>query len=164
MSMSKNEIINYLTEANVKFNEKATYKELLKLFYNSQNNRFNEIINEDIPMTKVGELPLITNNNLFTDVTSSKVITEPIVFEQVTEITSSSVIEVNDELSIREKLIIDIIKLMGELRGKTKGTPQEIKKMFELYNNFYKRSETPACSICIGNVHAKMMSIYKKYK
>ena len=134
--MNKNEIIKYLTSNNVEFNAKASYKELLKIYYR-------------------------VNTKDVTVVTSSEVVTEPIINEDVTVVTSSEVVT---ELSIKEKLIIDIVKFMESIKGRTKGTPQEIKIMFDLYNNYYKRSETPVCSICVGNVHAKMLAIYKKFK
>lgn len=156
--MNKNEIINYLTTNNVEFNEKASYKELLKLYYS----------NQELPVTEKITEATITEEVI--DVTSSEVQSEVTVIQEVIEPTLSDAIEevlvfeVKPELTIRERLVIEIVSFMASIKGKTKGTPQEINKMFELYNNYYKRSESPGCSICIGNVHAKMMDIYKKYK
>lgn len=64
---------------------------------------------------------------------------------------------------LRNQLIKDILELMSELKGKVRGTPEEIKIMFSLYNNFYKRNESPGCSQCVGNVYQKLLNIYKKY-
>lgn len=75
-----------------------------------------------------------------------------------------SVIEKEDQLSIRDRLIVEIVEFMDTIKDKIRGTDAEVKLMFNLYNNFYKRNESPGCSVCVGNVYKKMMNIYKKYK
>jgi hypothetical protein len=69
-----------------------------------------------------------------------------------------------DQDVIKNNLIKDIINLMNELKGRTRGTGEEIKTMFMLYNNFYKRNDSPSCPSCVNNVYTKLFNIYKKYR
>lgn len=82
--------------------------------------------------------------------------------EDVVEHKDTDVNETTPD-SIRERLINDIIIFVDSMKGKTRGTPTEIRYMFSLYNNFYKRHESPNCAICIGNVFNKLKGVHKKY-
>jgi hypothetical protein len=52
---------------------------------------------------------------------------------------------------------------MVELKGKVRGSDEEIRQLFNLYNNFYKRNDSPGCSQCVSNVYSKLRAIYIKY-
>lgn len=65
------------------------------------------------------------------------------------------------ELSVREALEKDIVVFMKSIEGKTNGTRGEIDRMFQLYNQYFNRVDSPGCSACVGRVFKKMKNLYK---
>jgi len=61
----------------------------------------------------------------------------------------------------RERLFPQIVDLMNRLKGRSRATQEELREMFNLYNAFYLRNDSPSCGTCIGRVHETFKKICK---
>ena len=69
----------------------------------------------------------------------------------------------DDFETYREKLMVKIVELMKQLRGKSNCTQHQLSTMFRLYNQYYKRAESPTCTPCVSKVYQQLKKISKKY-
>lgn len=63
----------------------------------------------------------------------------------------------------REELYPKIIDIMRRLKGRNNATHEELREMFNLYNQFYLRNDSPTCGACVGRVWTTFSKITKGY-
>jgi len=59
----------------------------------------------------------------------------------------------------RERIFPEIVDLMNRLKGRSRATQDELREMFNLYNTFYQRNDSPSCGTCIARVHETFKKI-----
>lgn len=110
-------------------------------------------IDENISVGEIQKLRNLNSKELHKLYYSSKKKDETI--EEIVEEIKEEIVPLN---------LQRILDFVPTIKGKSKGTPEEIELMFNLYNNYYKRNERPNCQICIGNVYQKLINVYNKFK
>lgn len=59
----------------------------------------------------------------------------------------------------RDELIPKIKDFIKSINGKVNLSGSEISTMYNLYNKFYKRHDTPGCSICMARIYNALKKI-----
>lgn len=181
--MKKKEVINYLETNKVEHNNEDNYQDLLKLYYGHVKSieSTEEVISGtttteefktveetvEVIQETVSNVEVKSSGETIGYVDETTEVIGIVEEDEVEEINNTIEDTIHPELlklgTIRAKLIVEIIEFMNNIKGKTRASQEEIKLMFHLYNNFYKRAESPKCQVCIGNVHSKLKMIHKKY-
>jgi len=61
----------------------------------------------------------------------------------------------------RLEMFPKIVDLMKRLKGRSSASHEELREMFDLYNAFYLRSDSPSCGSCVGRVYTVFQKICK---
>lgn len=65
----------------------------------------------------------------------------------------------------RKELGKEINEFVTSLKGRSKASREEIKKMFDLYNKWYTTKETNySCDLCAIRIYSKLEKISKDYE
>ena len=173
--MKKEAMIEYLNSKGIELKNDIKYQDLSKIYYAELKLEKHKSVEKAIVNNDVTNVTTI--NNDVTTVNNS-ITTEniDIILNELDEHETSNTISINQvfneienlnpfqkETQIRQNLIRKICILMAELKGKVRGSDDEIRQLFNLYNNFYKRNDSPGCSQCVSNVYSKLRAIYIKY-
>ena len=59
----------------------------------------------------------------------------------------------------REPILAEIKDFMKDKLRRSSGTTDEINKMFQLYNAYYKANEDPSCTSCINTVYRQLVKL-----
>jgi len=131
--MKKKEMIKKLLDNGYDEAEELSWKELQK-FYKLKQPFFN--------------LPLIKPNEKDVDETLDRKIEKEPDLRTPLEKT-------------RAELYPKIIDVMKRLKGRNRATQDELREMFQLYNAFYLRNDSPSCGACVGRVWSTFSKITK---
>ena len=76
--------------------------------------------------------------------------------------TSKDVI--TKQIDDKKELVVEIHNFVMSMNGKSKGTAEEIKMMFSLYNKYYGTNEREYhCDLCAIRIFSKLNKITKNY-
>ena len=133
--MKKTELIEKLNEMGIEASDKIKYGDLQKMYWTEKKQRQSQTVDEMLE-----ELP---DRKMEVDL-----ITDP------------------EPMTVRERLINEIVEFVDYIKANriTHLDHKQLTKMFQLYNNYYNRHDSPKCSMCVGNVANKMKLIHKKFK
>ena len=53
----------------------------------------------------------------------------------------------------RAELFPEIVEIMRKLKGRSQATHEELRILFNLYNQFYLRNDSPSCGACVARVY-----------
>ncbi len=69
------------------------------------------------------------------------------------------------KINPRQELAKEINTLVNSMKGRSRALPEEVKKMFDLYNKWYKTKEQDYnCDLCTIRIYAKLEKISKDYE
>lgn len=156
--IKKDEIVKYLTENNIKYDEKMPYFSLLK-FYKK---RKKEIDNIEYVKVKKEDLYEI----VYPEYDEKLYEKGDIYFDEEKKIFTYRLIpkEKPIEAKTREQVLQSILEFMPSIMNKSQGTHNEVNKMMKLYNMYFQTQEKATCAQCVSNVFNRLVKLYKKYK
>lgn len=71
---------------------------------------------------------------------------------------------ITEQTDNKKDLVVEIYNFVMSMKGKSKGTPDEIKAMFALYNKYYGTAERDYhCDLCAIRIFSKLDKIAKNY-
>lgn len=131
--MKKKVIIKQLDDEGITGYENLDWKDL-QIFYKD---KMEELKNSNMELSKPTE-----------ESVNERVERKPEIIKTQLELT-------------RERLFPKIVKLMNDLNGRTRASQNELRLMFDLYNAFYLRNDSPSCGSCVGRVYSTFQKICK---
>ena len=167
--MKKSDMIDYLDSYGVE-SKNLTFAQIRTLYWNKRRENGDLISQQNKSVVDIVDdktLPGINEDGMSE---TPKITTPPItVPDSKLKIEDSEKQLVKEMASPfyghpRHELMKQIVPLMKELSGKSRGTNEQVHRLIYLHNQFYNRRDSVGCQTCVGKVHARMVALYKKYK